>query len=165
MVKNIINVTLKVLVLIVVYVLQFYVFNINLFFGITANICLSYLMVITLLKDNKCIMIYALIMGIVTDIFLANTFFKYVLVYLVIVCIIIELKKIYRQGSKTSLIIYTLCGTLIYEIILLMFNIFAKGQFINIFTYISWVIKEGIINTALSFVLYLICRKIFEIEK
>ena len=93
-----------------VYILQIFVINNTNFFGVNGNLCLMAVVVVTLMYENSVAYIAAGICGITSDILFSNTLGKYVLIYIIVVSILIGLKKMYKQDSKTAIIIFSICN-------------------------------------------------------
>ena len=87
-----------------------------------------------------------------------------IICYLVLVTIILGLKKTYRQDSKLTVIIYSVCGTIIYEVLMWLFNMFKNAQFINIITVLSMILKICVVNIFITFVMYIVYKNLFAKE-
>ena len=162
MVKRIYGIVLKVLIVVLVYLLQIYVINKITFFGVTGNLCLMAVVLITLMSNNKTAYVAAILCGIVSDVLFSSVVCKYLVIYVIVVSVLIGLKKMYKQDSKIAIIIFSVSGVVTSEIVMYIFNIFQKGEFVNIFTFILVILKECIINICLAFMVYLafrLCRQ------
>ena len=162
MVKRIFGIILKILIVVLVYLLQIYVINKITFFGVTGNLCLMAVILITLMNNSKMAYVAAVLCGIVSDVLFSPIPCKYLVIYVIVVSVLIGLKKMYKQDSKISIIIFSASGIVISEILMYIFNIFQKGEIVNIFMFLLVILKECIINICLTFVLYLafkLCRQ------
>lgn len=159
MIKKILKVILEIIILIVVYLLQIYLMNNTTFFGVKGDLCLMLIAIITLLGNNYKSYTYALFLGIISDILFSSIIGKYTMIYVIVVSILIGLKKMYKQDSKISIIIFATLALVISEVIKYLFSI-ATGNFVNIFSVAMLILKESIINIFLAFILYLIYSKV-----
>lgn len=141
-----------------VYILQIFVISNTTFFGVTGNLCLMAVVVITLMYENNVAYIAASICGITSDILFSSVLGKYVLIYVIVVAILIGLKKMYKQDSKMAIIIFSALGVIISEILMLAFNIMLGQGLVNIFSLIFTILKQCIVNVFLAFSMYLILR-------
>ena len=64
----------------------------------------------------------------------------------------------YKQDNKVAIIIFTVAGVIVSEILMFVFDIITKVEVVNIFSYIFMIFKECIINIFLAFLLYLILK-------
>lgn len=158
MVKKIITALLKILIVIIVYLLQIFVVSNTSFFGITGDLCLMAIVVITLMEENHIAYAAGVLCGITSDILFSTTIGKYLLIYILVVSVLIGLKKMYKQDSKLAIIIFSVCSVITSEILLLLFNIIDSGSFVNLFTYIFNIVKQSIINICLALVIYLMFK-------
>ena len=158
MAKKIFKVILKLLILILVYILQIYVINNTTFFGVNGDLCLMAVVLITLMDKNYVAYITAGVCGIISDILFSTTICKYLVIYILVVSILIGLKKMYKQDSKMAIIIFSVFGVVISELLMLVFNIVSGMGFVNIFTLILMIVKQCIINICFAFLLYLVLR-------
>lgn len=156
MVKNTLKVLYKVIIVAMAYILQIYVINNNELFGVNGDLCLMAVAVITLLENNCVAYAVAGVCGIVSDILFSSIICKYVIIYLIVVSVLIGFKKMYKQDSKVSVIIFSAISVLVSEILNVIFNIIFNGNMVNIFAFVFMVIKECIINICLAFVVYLL---------
>ena len=141
-----------------IYTLQIFVISNNNFFGVNGNLCLMAVVVVTLMYENSVAYITAGICGIISDILFSNTLGKYILIYIMVVSILIGLKKMYKQDSKTAIIIFSVLGIVISEVLMLAFNIMSGQGLVNIFSLVFTILKQCVINVCLAFGLYLILR-------
>lgn len=160
MLKNSINIILKVVLVIVIYLLQIYVFNNMGLFGVTGNLVLAFVIVTVMTNNmlNSCII--AGVCGAVSDILFCDTVAKYLVIYLLTAVILESLKRVYKQDTKSSVIVYVVLGVLVSEILIGIFNLFNTGVFINLFAYLKIVIKQIMIDICLAFLIYIIISKI-----
>ena len=165
MAKTILNNFLKIVIIIIVYLLQIYVINNSLLFGINGNLCLVLVILFTLLSGVTEAYIYSFLCGILSDVLFLNTFGKYTLIYIIVTSVLIGFKKIYKQESKYAIIIFIVSGIAISEVLMYVFYLFSSGTAINIFSLILLILKESIINVCLAFILYVICKNVFRYKR
>lgn len=162
--KKVLNILVKVILCIVIYILQTYVFCKIDFFGVTANCILSLIVVISMLKSSMYAFFASVIFGVITDVMYNASILQNVVIFLLVTSVISTLKSIYKQDRKTAIIILVTLAVLISEIVMLMYNIQVIG-FVNIFTFILNVIKQSIINIFIAYVIYIIITKLDKIEE
>ena len=156
MTRKILNGILSIAMFVLSYILQIYVINNTTLLGVSGDLCLMLVIVIALMYKDYVAYITAGILGIISDILFSPVILKYFVIYIIVVAVLLELKKIYRQDSKLAIIIFSVTGTVISEIIMYIFNVITKVQFVNIFSYAFMIIKECIVNICLAFLVYLV---------
>ena len=120
MLKKILNILLKIITICTLYILQLYVFNNTNFYGIKVNLPLVLLAIISIETDNKkMIYVYGCILGILSDLLFGNVPLKYLVINIFVVTILSSIKNTYKQDSKFSVIIFSVVGTIVFEIVLL----------------------------------------------
>jgi len=165
MVKKTLTILLTILVIILAYILQIYVINNITLFGMTGDLVLMSVVLITLMKSNSTAYIVAVICGVTSDILFSDAMCKYLVIYVIVVSVLIGLKKMYKQDSKLAIIIFSGVGILISETLLYLYNIVSTGQFVNIFIFGINIVKQCIINICLTFILYLLFKLISKKEE
>lgn len=156
MAKKILKIVLEVIIVLIAYLLQFYIVNSTTLFGIKGDLCLMVIVVITLIHKNITAYTVAIMCGIMSDMLFFEIPLKHLVIYLLVVSVIIGMKKIYKQDSKMSIIVFSSIATLSVEILRYLFNVLSKGEFVNIFSFILMIIKEGILNIFFALIMYLI---------
>lgn len=164
MVKKILNWIIKIAIFILAYLLQIYVVNNTAFFGVNGDLCLMVVAVSTLLESNVSSYVTAVVYGITSDLLFSPHALKYLVIYLVITAILIELKKMYKSDSKIAVIIFSAAATVISEIIMYIFTVLLEGEFANIFVYLFNIFKQGVINICLAYVIYLVQKQCVQEE-
>ena len=165
MAKKILKVWLKIAILIMVYILQIFVINNISFCGINGDLCLMAIAIIALQDKNIVAYITAGVCGIVSDILFSTTVCKYLTIYILVVSFLIGLKKVYKQDSKMAIIIFSVASVCISEILMYIFNVITKIEFVNLFWVIYAVIKECVINICLAFLLHIALKCCKQEEK
>lgn len=158
MIEKIFKTLLRIIIFILVYLLQIYVINNVDFFGVTGNLCLMLVAVVAMLDGNIMAYFTATICGLVADLIFSSGSLKYVLIYIIVNAILIELKKTYKQDSKFSIIIFSVSATVIAEIIMIIFMIATKLEFVNLFVWLYNIFKLSVINIFLSYGVYLVLK-------
>lgn len=167
MANKILRTVLKILIVVFAYLLQIYVVNNTTFFGVNGDLCLMTVVLITLMEKNHIAYITAVICGVLSDVLFSSVVCKYLVIYVIVVSVLIGLKKMYKQDSKLSIIVFSVAGIVVSEILMLLFNLVSTGEFINVFTFILNInvftfifniVKQCIINICLAFVMYLAFR-------
>lgn len=156
MVKRVFKFLIKVIIFILVYLLQIYVINNVDFFGINGDLCLMALVAAIVIMNSMKAYATAFLCGLVSDILFYEHALKYVVIYVVITAVLIELKKTYKPDSKFSIIIFGVCATVISEVIMALFMIISNFTFVNLFTFIFSILKQCIVNICLAYILSII---------
>lgn len=158
MVKKIFKSIIRIVVFIFVYIFQIYSINNVMFFGVTGDLCLMAVVLVTLLDKNYIAYITAIIFGILSDVIFSATIGRYLVIYIIVVSVLLGLRKMYKQDSKMAVIIFSIVAVSISEALMLLFNIVSGLGIVNIFYLILQLIKLYIINIFLAFVLYLVLK-------
>ena len=158
MAKNILKTILKLIIFIVIYLMQIYIINSVTLFGVTGDLVLMAVVVTTLIHENSFAYITAGICGVLSDVLFYTYPCKNLIVYIIVVSVLIGLKKMYKQDSKRALIIFGVIGTVISQILEIVFNLMKNGVIVNIFSYVFLVLKASIINIFLAFIIYLVFK-------
>lgn len=156
MTKKIFKCISSIVMFVLSYILQIYVINNTTFLGVSGDLCLMVVVITALIHKDYIAYITAGILGIVSDILFSPATLKYLVIYIIVVAVLLELKKMYRQDSKLAIIIFSVTGSVISEVIMYIFNIITKVEFVNIFSYVFMVIKGCIVNICLAFLVYLV---------
>lgn len=156
MAKKIFNVIFKIIIFIFVYLLQIYVINNTMFFGVNGDLCLMAVVLIALLEKNYTAYIVAGVCGILSDVLFSTVVCKYLVIYIIVVSALIGVKKMYKQDSKLAIIVFSVLAVAISEIIIGIFNLFTVRSVVNIFVFLLNIFKQSIINVCLAFVIYLV---------
>ncbi len=156
--KKFLKVILKTIIVILAYVVQIYVLNNITFFGVKADLCLVTVVIVVLTQSGYSQYVVAGICGIASDILFYDTVCKYLIIYIIVVSILDGLKKMYKQDSKLSIIIFTTVGVIASEILMLVFFIIENYELVNIIYFILNVLKQCVVNICLAFGIYLAFR-------
>ena len=159
MLKNILRIVLNVLIVVLLFVLQLYVFNKLYIFGARFNVIAIYCIIISMLNMFKVSLPISLVIGVITDVVLCSGRLQYFLIFPIIAIVFECLKKIYKQDNSKSIVIYALAGIIVLEIVSVIFSVIRTGISINIFAYVVFVFKQLAINVVLAYGMYIIAAK------
>lgn len=160
--SKVFNIILKVVLCVLTYVLQLLVFNEVDFFGTSANIILSLIVVVAMLKSTYISILIGFSFGIISDILFNLHTLESIIIYILVILVITGLKNIYKQDRKTALIILVLISTCISCIVTLIYNFTIQ---VKVISFLLNILKQSIINTFIAFVIYIILTKIDKIEE
>lgn len=160
MLRNIFRVVLNIFIVIVLFVLQLYVFNNVYIFGAHFNAIAVYCIIISMLNTFKVSLPTCFVIGIITDIVLGAGRLQYFLIFTIIAIVLESLKMIYKQNNSKSVAVYSAAGIIVLEIVTAIFSLVRTGVTINIFAYMFFVLKQLVLNIALSYGMYIIAIKI-----
>lgn len=158
MISRIFKFLLRIMIFVLVYLLQIYVINNVDFFGINGDLCLMALVAATITMKVSASYITAFLCGLISDLLFSPQTLKYVVIYVVITAVLIELKKTYKPDSKFSIIIFGVCATVISEVMIAIFMTITKFQLVNLFAVIFSILKQCIINICLVYILSIVFR-------
>ena len=154
MVKDILKVSLKIIIVIIAYILQLFVVNNTHFFGVTGDLCLMAVVVITIVEKNHIAYSAAAICGIISDMLFSRVVGKYIAIYIIIVSVLLGLKKLYKEDNKVAIIIFSSLAVAICEILLYIFNLVITGNMVNLFVFILNILKQSVINICFAYIIY-----------
>ncbi len=154
MVKDILKISLKVIIVVLAYLLQLFVVNNTHFFGVTGDLCLMVIVIITIVERSPMAYCSAAICGIISDVLFSRVIGKYMAIYIIIVAILLELKKIYKEDNKIAIIIFSSLAVAICEILLYIFNLVITGNMVNLFVFILNILKQSVINICFAYIIY-----------
>lgn len=160
MLKNILKLVLNILTVIVLFVLQLYVFNNIYIFGARFNVVAVYIIIISMLCTLKVSLPINLVVGLLTDVVLNGGRLQYLLIFMIIAIVLESLKLLYKQDSSKSVAVYSAAGIIVLEIVSCVFSAIRTGITINIFSHMFFVLKALAINIPLAYVMYVIAIKI-----
>ena len=160
MLKGILKICLNILTVIILFVLQLYVFNNIYIFGVRFDCIAVYCIVFGLFNTLKISIPVSFVIGFFTDVILGGGRLKYILIYMIVILVIEILKSIYRLDNSKSIIIYTAISFVVIQLLSVIFNYIDKGVAINIFAYLFYVIKVILINAPLAYAMFILTAKI-----
>lgn len=162
MLKSILKISLIILSVIVLFLLQLYIFNNIYIFGARFNVIAIFCIIFAMLTSLRLSIPVSMIVGLLSDVLLGGGKLEYLLIFMIIAIVIESLKLLYKQDSSLSVAIYGAAGFIALEIISSIFTAINSGITINIFSYIFFVLKVLIINIPICYLMYYIAIKVNE---
>ncbi len=156
--KKILSIFKIPLVIILALFFQIVIANNFEIFGITPNIILVTIVIISMWNRIEINIMVACIMGILADLIFHFDFGKSVVSYLTIALCISLISKKYRKESKAAIVYITMMATSIFAGFQFVYYIIDSSLVISILTMIKQIIVEILLNIAIAYVLY----KVFE---
>lgn len=141
-------------ILICIFMFQIYIIDGRTLFGVKPNILLISVIVVSLWYGLTKGSIYALLIGVLTDMLFGNNFGIFTVSYVLVGITIGYLNHNYRKESKVSLCYLTIFGTLIFEFSQFCIYMFISTSDFNIIYLLIQIIIAGIFNVAIAFILY-----------
>ena len=156
--KKIFKYLIDVILILVTFILQICVLNKLDFFGITPNLILVEVIMVSIMLENKKSVNFSLIMGLISDIIFEMQIGKYLLTYVIISFIVNEFGNKYRKDNKAAIIYVTFISIVIFELINLGIYIFKFGEMVSIIAFLKQTALQGILSIGIAFLVY----KIFD---
>ena len=144
--------------IILTFLLQIIIANSFEIFGITPNLILVTVVILSMWNRIEMNVAVACIMGILSDLIFHFDFGQSFISYLVIALCISFISKKYRKESKAAIIYITIMATCIFAGFQFVYYIIDSNLVVNIFAMIKQIIVEILLNIAIAYILY----KIFE---
>lgn len=145
-------------VVILTFVIQIFISNNFEIFGITPNIILVTLVIISMWNNTSVNLTVACIMGIFADLIFHFDLGQSLIIYIVVALCVSYISGRYRKESKAAIIYITIIATLIVTLVQFVYYIIDNGDIINIFAVFKQTVVEILLNIAIAYILY----KIFE---
>lgn len=146
------------LMIILSLLLQIVIANNFEIFGVTPNIILVTVVIISMWNSLQVNIIVACIMGMFSDLIFHFEIGPSIIVYLVVALCISYMSKKYRKESKAAIVYITIMATCIFAGFQFIYYIIDSSLIVNIFAMIKQIIIEILLNIAIAYVLY----KVFE---
>ena len=156
--KKIIDVIKIPIIIILTFIIQIFISNNFEIFGITPNLILVTVVIISMWNNLSVNLIVAGIMGLFADLIFNFDIGKSLVTYLVIALCISYISGRYRKESKAAIIYITAMATGIFVIFEFIYYIIDSTIIINVFVLLKQVIVEILLNIVVAYVLY----KVFE---
>lgn len=153
------------LVIILAIILQIIIANNFEIFGVTPNIILVTIVIISLWNKIEVNILVAVVMGILSDMIFSFDFGKSLVAYLIISLCVSLINNKYRKESKAAIVYITVIATCIFAGFEYLYYMIDYSLIINIFTIIKQTIVEILLNIALSYVLYKVFEKSMKKEE
>lgn len=150
---------IKLLFMIIsVFVIQILVANNFEIFGVTPNIILVTLVIISMWNDMSISLIVAGILGIGVDLLFYFNIGQAFVSYLVITVSVLYIRQKYRRDSKAAIIYIIIISTVAFASLEYIYYAVNSEMLFNIFDVIKQTIIEILLNISVAYILY----KIFE---
>lgn len=146
------------IIIILTFVFQIFVANSFEIFGVTPNLILVTVVIISMWNTLAVNLFVAGIMGIFTDLIFKFELGESIVSYLVIALFISYISGKYRKESKAAIIYITAIATFIFTGFQFVYYIIDIAKIINLFVLIKQIIVEILLNIAIAYIVY----KIFE---
>lgn len=146
------------LTIILTFLLQIVIANNFEIFGITPNLILVTVVIISMWNRIEMNVAVACIMGILTDLIFHFDFGQSFISYLVIALCISAISKKYRKESKAAIVYITIMATCIFTGFQFVYYIIDNSLMINVFAILKQTIVEILLNIGIAYILY----KVFE---
>ena len=156
--RNIIAVLKMPIIIILTLLLQIIISNNFNIFGITPNVILVMVVILSMWNDIKVNIIISGIMGILADLIFKFSLGSNVISYIVISVVVSYISKKYRRDSKAAIVYITMTATIIFTLLQLVYYVIDTSLIVNIFSVIKEVIVQILLNISIAYILY----KIFE---
>lgn len=160
MVKKCLKGLIEMVLIIILFISQIYIFNKVTLFGVKANIILVTILIISMIKDLYISIPFSIACGLACDILFTTGIGKYIVIYLVISLVVSTLIGVYKKGSKGSIIILVALGTTLFELLMSISYFAVNETFVNVIAFIFMTVKEAILNVALAYIVYIIISKL-----
>jgi len=130
--------------------------------GVSPNTALVIVVCFALLKNRKFTYIFAIVIGILQDLFYGRAIGIHILIYIVIAFLIYKYKENLPVDRNVVAIVYVLLGTIIYHF-MYYFIIFFQGVNIRFFKFLNEKITiELLLNVVWTYILYKLIDKIYK---
>lgn len=156
--EKILNIIKIPVIIILTFVIQIFISNNLEIFGVTPNLILVTVVIVSMWNKIIVNVIVASIMGIFADLIFHFDLGQSLVTYLVIALCISYISKKYRKESKAAIVYITIMATVIFTAFQFVYYIIDSSLIVNIFSIIKQIIIEVLLNIAIAYVVY----KIFE---
>lgn len=160
MVKKIIKIVLSILSFFLLCLLQIYVFDSTYILGTRLNGILICCIIIAMTKPLKFSMPINGLIGFASDILFGNGNLQYFLIFMIVTIILECLKLVYKQDSSLSIAVYSGAGILAFQVLTSIFNTIRTGEIVNVFSFVSFVLKTMMVNIILAYIMYNLIIKV-----
>ena len=162
MLKKILTIIYIILLIALVFFLQFFVIDNRTLFGVKPNLILITVIVVSLWYGVYIGTFFSFIIGMCTDFLFGNTTGMFTVAYTLTGAITGLINYNYRKENKMSLVYVTLIFTAIFEFIQYIEYLLITHVYSNLFYFIKQVILSSILNTIIVFIIYGVVYKIVE---
>lgn len=145
-------------ILILAFVLQIIVANKFEIFGITPNILLVTVVIVSMWSSLPISLIMAGIIGAFADLIFYFSIGQSFVAYLAVALCISYISIRYRKESKAAIVYLTVISTWMFSFLQVIYYVLNNVYMINIFAVIKQLIVESLLNIAIAYIVY----KLFE---
>lgn len=156
--EKVLNIIKIPVIIILTFVIQIFISNNLEIFGVTPNLILVTVVIVSMWNNIIVNVIVASIMGIFADLIFHFDLGQSLVTYLVIALCISYISKKYRKESKAAIVYITIMATVIFTSFQFVYYIIDSSLIVNIFSIVKQIIIEILLNIAIAYVVY----KIFE---
>lgn len=157
--KKIFAFILLIMLFILIFLIQTIVLNNIKFFGINSNLLLVTVIMISLWYNTYLSNIFAILTGIIADIFFSFTIGKSAIIYLVISIVITLIAKVYKKDNNLVIISVMILGVIIFEVAMVVVNFGMGLNNISLWQFIKIVIKSSTLNISLAYIVRRLLQK------
>jgi len=156
--KKVLDVIKIPVIVVLTFIIQIFISNNFEIFGISPNIILVTVVIISMWNTLIINLTVASVMGIFADLIFHFDIGQSLVAYLVIALCISSISSRYRKESKAAIIYITAMATGIFTAFQFVYYIIDSMVIINIFVLLKQVVIEILLNIVVSYILY----KLFE---
>ena len=156
--KKLLSVIMIPIIVILTFVFQIFVANNFEIFGVTPNLILVTVVIVSMWNTLVVNLTVAGIMGIFTDLIFKFELGESIISYLVIALCVSYISGKYRKESKAAIVYITAMATSIFTGFQFIYYIIDTVTIVNIFVLIKQIIVEILLNIAIAYIVY----KVFE---
>ena len=156
--QKILNIVKIPIIIVLTFILQIVISNNFVLFGVTPNLILVTIVIVSMWNTLPVNLTVAGVTGIFADLIFHFSVGKSLISYLVIALCISYISNKYRKESKAAIIYITIIATLIFTSFQVIYYIIDNLIIINIFTILKQLVVEILLNIAIAYIVY----KIFE---
>lgn len=140
--------------------MQVYIFNTNIFFGVNPNLIYLLVAIFALWYGSYTGSIIGIICGVIIDVIFSQKFGTNTLALYIIGLTVGLFKNNLQRDKKNSSVYIVFYFTFVFEIIMMLINIFIYHASYNIITFVGRVMLEAILNSFIVLVGYKILLKL-----
>lgn len=160
--RKVLDVIKVPVIVILTFLIQIFISNNFEIFGITPNLILVTIVIISMWNTLAINLTVAGVMGAFADLIFRFDIGKSLITYLVIALCISYISSRYRKESKAAIIYITAIATVIFTGFEFVYYIIDNAEIINIFVLLKQVIIEILLNIVVAYILYKLFEKNME---
>ncbi|MDD2628085.1 MAG: rod shape-determining protein MreD [Clostridia bacterium] len=150
---------LMLLMIFVAFILQIIMSNNFKLFGMTPNILLVTLIIISMWSEPHTSFIISLLIGVLAELIFNYDIGTTILSYILVSFCISSISKKYRRESKTAVVYMSVVGTSIFLISEYVLYMLEYKKLLNVIVMIENLVVQSLLNIVISYVLYRIFEK------